>query len=96
MYLIPQTVENLWGGTGTPASNEAYFLIDAIIYNVAGTEVDKTKDVVLWGTKTGSTYTSKPIAVPIPASTEWEDGLRYVYTFNFTKTGTGGCRPWHR
>lgn len=93
MYLIPQTVENLWGGTGTPASNEAYFLIDAIIYNVAGTEVDKTKDVVLWGTKTGSTYTSKPIAVPIPASTEWEDGLRYVYTFNFTKTGTGGVDP---
>ena len=93
MYLIPQTVENLWGGSGTPASNEAYFLINAIIYNVAGTEVDKANDVVLWGTKTGSTYTSKPIAVPIPASTEWEDGLRYVYTFNFTKTGTGGVDP---
>ena len=53
----------------------------------------KFASVPLWGTKTGSTYTSKPIAVPIPASTEWEDGLRYVYTFNFTKTGTGGVDP---
>ena len=33
------------------------------------------------------------IAVPIPASTTWEDGLRYVYTFNFTTTGTGGVDP---
>lgn len=93
MYLIPQTVANIWNGSGQPTSEQAYFLINAIIYNVAGSEVDKSKDVVLWGTKTGSTYTSKPIAVPLPTTTIWEDGLRYVYTFNFTTTGTGGVDP---
>ena len=93
MYLIPQTVANIWDGSCQPTSEQAYFLINAIIYNVAGSEVDKSKDVVLWGTKTGSTYTSKPIAVPLPTTTIWEDGLRYVYTFNFTTTGTGGVDP---
>lgn len=84
MYLIPQTVANLWTGSGAPASNQAYFELTADIWNVAGAEVNKSTDVKL---HTGS------IAVPIPASTEWEDGVRYVYTFNFTTTGTGGVDP---
>ena len=84
MYLIPQAVANIWNGTDAPASTDAYFLLTAKIYNVAGTEVVKDKDVVLH---------EGPIAVPIPASTTWEDGLRYVYTFNFTTYGTGGVDP---
>lgn len=84
MYLIPQTVANLWSGSGAPASNEAYFELTADIWNVAGASVNKSTDVQL---HTGS------IAVPIPASTVWADGLRYVYTFNFTTTGTGGVDP---
>lgn len=84
MYLIPQAVANIWNGTDALASTDAYFLLTAKIYNVAGTAVDKDKDVVLHDGK---------IAVPIPASTTWEDGLRYVYTFNFTTTGTGGVDP---
>lgn len=84
MYLIPQTVANLWGGTGAPTSDQAYFLLTAKIYNVAGTDVNKSTDVVLHDGQ---------IAVPIPASTTWEDGLRYVYTFNFTYDGTGGVDP---
>lgn len=91
MYLIPQTVPDLWAvptppttPTPVPATGKAYFEITAKIWNVAGAAVDKGKDVVLH---------EGPIAVPIPASTTWEDGLRYVYTFNFTTTGTGGVDP---
>ncbi|MDD5819284.1 MAG: fimbrillin family protein [Bacteroidales bacterium] len=84
MYLIPQTVANPWGGTGAPASDQAYFLLTAKIYNVAGTEVNKSTDVVLHDGQ---------IAVPIPTGTTWVDGLRYVYTFNFTTYGTGGVDP---
>lgn len=89
MYLIPQTVPNLWDGTRPtpPASfptDKAYFEITAKIWNVAGAAVDKDHDVLLHNGK---------IAVPIPASTVWADGLRYVYTFNFTSYGTGGVDP---
>lgn len=91
MYLIPQTVPDLWAvptppttPTPVPATGKAYFEITAKIWNVAGAAVDKGKDVVLH---------EGPIAVPIPASTTWEDGLRYVYTFNFTTYGTGGVDP---
>ena len=93
LYLLPQTV-SAWNGTGKASeSTDAYFLINAIIYNVSGASVDKNNDVVLWGKKVGSNWTSQPIAVPVPASTTWEGGLRYVYTFNFTSYGMGGSDP---
>ena len=91
MYLIPQAVPDLWvvptpptTPTPVPATGKAYFEITAKIWNVAGAAVDKNNDVVLHDGK---------IAVPIPASTTWQDGLRYVYTFNFTTYGTGGVDP---
>ena len=91
MYLIPQTVPDLWAvptppttPTPVPATGKAYFEITAKIWNVAGATVDKGNDVVLHDGK---------IAVPIPASTTWQDGLRYVYTFNFTTYGNGGVDP---
>ena len=91
MYLIPQAVPDLWvvptpptTPTPVPATGKAYFEITAKIWNVAGAAVDKGNDVVLHDGK---------IAVPIPASTTWQDGLRYVYTFNFTTYGTGGVDP---
>lgn len=91
MYLIPQTVPDLWAvptppttPTPVPATGKAYFEITAKIWNVAGAAVDKGNDVVLHDGK---------IAVPIPGSTTWQDGLRYVYTFNFTTYGTGGVDP---
>lgn len=91
MYLIPQAVPDLWvvptpptTPTPVPATGKAYFEITAKIWNVAGATVDKGNDVVLHDGK---------IAVPIPASTTWQDGLRYVYTFNFTTYGTGGVDP---
>ena len=88
MYLIPQAVPDLWAvstpPTPVPATGKAYFEITAKIWNVAGAAVDKGNDVVLHDGK---------IAVPIPASTTWQDGLRYVYTFNFTTYGNGGVDP---
>ena len=93
MYLIPQTVPDRWDGTvpnplPTPPSTfltgKAYFEITAKIWNVAGSTVDTDNDVVLH---------DGAIAVPIPESTTWQDGLRYVYTFNFTSYGTGGVDP---
>ena len=91
MYLIPQAVPDLWvvptpptTPTPVPATGKAYFEITAKIWNVAGAAVDKNNDVVLHDGK---------IAVPIPASTTWQDGLRYVYTFNFTTYGNGGVDP---
>lgn len=91
MYLIPQAVPDLWAvptpptpPTPVPTTGKAYFEITAKIWNVAGGTVDKDNDVVLHDGK---------IAVPIPASTTWQDGLRYVYTFNFTTYGNGGVDP---
>lgn len=84
MYLIPQAVPSIWAGTGMPGASDAYFELTADIWNVAGASVNKSTDVQL--------HTGK-IAVPIPASTTWQDGLRYVYTFNFTSYGTGGVDP---
>ena len=91
MYLIPQAVPDLWvvptpptTPTPVPATGKAYFEITAKIWNVAGATVDKGNDVVLHDGK---------IAVPITASTTWQDGLRYVYTFNFTTYGNGGVDP---
>ena len=91
MYLIPQTVPDLWAvptppttPTPVPTTGKAYFEITAKIWNVAGAAVDNNNDVVLHNGK---------IAVPIPGSTTWQDGLRYVYTFNFTTYGTGGVDP---
>ena len=88
MYLIPQTVPDLWAvpttPTTVPTTGKAYFEITAKIWNVAGANVDKNNDVVLHDGK---------IAVPFPNTTTWADGLRYVYTFNFTTYGNGGVEP---
>ena len=93
LYILPQTVDRWIGSGSATSSSKAYFLIKALIYNVAGTEVNKSTDVVLWGDHTSGSWVSKYIAVPIPESTTWVGGLRYVYTFNFTSYGTGGVDP---
>lgn len=88
LYVMPQTVD-AWDGTGKPGdATNAYFALTCKIWNVAAGDgsQDKTGAVVWDGT-------SKDIAVCIPASTVWEQGKRYVYTFNFTKGGNGGIDP---
>lgn len=93
MYLLPQNL-TAWDKTAAASTQtDSYFIVNALIYNVAGASVEKDKDVVVWGDNTSGTWKSKPIAIPVPASTKWEDGKRYVYTFVFTTDGNGGYDP---
>ena len=99
MYLLPQTL-TVWDGTGAAGASgqdDAYFVVNALIYNDKDADpaltFTKSDNVVLWGKNDGSGHwTSKPIAVKLPAMT-WEDGFRYLYTFNFTEYGVGGSDP---
>lgn len=100
MYLLPQTLDVWTGGVAAedPTQDKAYFVVNALIYNVADPSVPfvKTDNVVLWGKESSpgaGDWSTKPIAVKIPTGQEWEDGKRYVYTFNFTTYGTGGTDP---
>lgn len=88
LYVMPQEV-NAWDGAGKPGeAANAYFALTCKIWNVAAGDGSKDKSgAVVWD------GTSKDIAVCIPASTIWEQGKRYVYTFNFTKGGNGGIDP---
>lgn len=95
MYLLPQTL-TAWNKSAAASSQtNSYFIVNALIYNVAGASVDKVNDIVVWGTYDSGTdsWQTKPIAIPVPASTKWEDGKRYVYTFVFTTDGNGGYDP---
>ena len=87
LYVMPQTVD-AWNGEGKPGdASNAYFALTCKIWNVAAGDGSQDKSVLVWD------GTSKDIAVCIPASTIWEQGKRYVYTFNFTKGGNGGIDP---
>ena len=98
MYLLPQSL-TVWDGSGKANdSSDAYFIVNALIYNVADPSVAfvKAQNVVLWGKESSpgaGDWSTKEIAVKIPAGQTWEDGKRYVYTFNFTTYGTGGTDP---
>ena len=101
MYLLPQTFDNVWGGKATDGaastSGKSYFVVNALIYNDkdANPSLTFVKDdnVVLWGDNTSGSWKTKPIAVQLPADMKWEDGFRYLYTFNFTNYGVGGTDP---
>lgn len=85
LMLIPQTTEK-WDTTDhTNSAKQSYILVDCIIRNVVGDEVNKGTDVVLWGNITESGVAPKKIA--IPAAFNWEEGKKYVYTLVF---GDGG------
>ena len=103
MYLLPQSITP-WDPSNPSDmpkacdSNNAYFIVKALIYNVADPSVPFVAgdNVVLWGKESSpgaGDWSTKEIAVKIPASQTWEDGKRYVYTFNFTTYGTGGTDP---
>lgn len=97
LYVMPNN-PTPWdpnGGAATATGqNDSYFLVKALIYNVSGATFNEDDDVVVWGTNDGSgTWSTKAIAIPVPASTTWEDGKRYVYTFVFTDKGNAGYNP---
>ena len=96
MYLLPQSITPWVKSVTEPkatASNNTYFVVKALIYNVAGATFNPSTDVVLWGDNTSGSWKTKEIAVQLPSSFSWEDGKRYVYTFNFTNYGVGGSDP---
>ena len=80
LLLLPQ-VKPAW----TPAAGEttfdgAYLAVECQIWNVSGSVVNKETDAVLH---------NKAYAV-IPVAFNWEEGKKYVYTFNFSANGNGG------
>lgn len=64
----------------------ACIAIKCKIRNIAGTEV-KDNDVYLWGSATQA----KDLVVPVDFT--WEQGKKYIYRINFSKTGHGGYDP---
>lgn len=72
----------------------AHFLVYCTIQNVAGG--DEADDVYLWADKTTDNVKTKAIAIPVnqtAAAYTWEQGKKYIYTFNFTTNGHGGFDP---
>lgn len=87
LLLLPQTTSK-W--VKTTNENGSYLLVNCLVYNVAGTSVDKDNDVVLWGNGTGSSATAKELA--ILADFNWEEGKKYTYTLVFGE-GAGVTPP---
>ena len=99
MYLLPQTL-TAWNksvAAADPAQTNSYFIVNALIYNMPTPSSTPEEQVVVWGNYNtiASKWETKPIAIPVPTSTTWEDGKRYVYTFVFTTDGNGGYDPEH-
>lgn len=94
MYLLPQTLTAWDKKDAASTQANSYFIVNALIYNVAdGATFNPTDDIVVWGDNSSGSWKTKPIAIPVPDPTKWEDGKRYVYTFVFTKDGNGGYDP---
>lgn len=94
LMLLPQHTAK-WvhtaGTTGTgvetaPNNTGAYFLVYCKIWNVSG--ATPTDEVLLWGNDDDTTK-----AVAIPVKIDWEPGRKYIYTFTFGKSTTGGFDP---
>ena len=78
----------------TALTSGAHFLVYCTIQNVAGG--NEADDVYLWANKTNDNVKTKAIAIPVnqtAADYTWEQGKKYIYTFNFTTKGHGGFDP---
>lgn len=77
-------------GTYTPAvANGTLILVKCKIWNVAGETVNKETDVVLYS---NDDETKSARWAAIPASFDWKQGKKYIYTLVFDK-GNGGIDP---
>lgn len=81
LTLLPQTVQAWDPSKKGSEFNGAYFLVKCKICNIAGSQYNADTDKVLY-----DGYTA------IPVDINWEQGKRYIYTFNFSN-GTGGYTP---
>ena len=71
----------------------ACIAIKCRIRNIAGASVE-ADDVYLWGSApTGENSGAKYLVVPVDFT--WEQGKKYIYRINFSKTGHGGYDPEH-
>lgn len=84
LMLIPQATTK-WDLTVAQKDLQSYFMVKCNIYNYVNDGGTESK-VLLWGTE-GS---GKNVAIPV--SFNWEEGKKYIYTFNFG-TGSGGVDP---
>ena len=80
LLLLPQETAAWTPASGEAAYDGAYLAVKCTIWNVVGANVDKVNDAVLH---------TENYAV-IPFNFNWDEGKKYVYTFNFTTTGNGG------
>lgn len=93
LLLIPQktTAWNRATETAPTSSNGSYFKVYCKIWNVSGA-TSNGADLLLWGKVNGSgesvTYTTEPVYIPFEAN--WLPGKKYIYTFNFNTSTTGG------
>lgn len=101
LLLLPQEIANLDLKNKSKKeevlaalNSGAHFLVYCTIQNVAGGAEDD--DVYLWADKTNDNVKTKAIAIPVnqtAAAYTWEQGKKYIYTFNFTTNGHGGFDP---
>lgn len=89
---VPYTDE---GGTKTYKKlsevGGACIAIKCRIRNIAGSTV-ADNDVYLWGSAPTESSTGAEYLV-VPVDFTWEQGKKYIYNINFSKTGHGGYDP---
>lgn len=92
MLLLPQTTTATVAKEGQKLNLKegTHFLVKCRIWNIAGEEVDKANDVLLWGEKKDGEFIAKDVVLPVGFN--WEEGKKYTYTFKFGK-GNGGYNP---
>ena len=88
LIVLPQTLAPATiNSTTKPGTTGAYFKVRCTIWNVSGTQVDKTNDVILYDNKNAE---GEAQYIYIPVNVAWEVGKKYIYTFVFSENGHGG------
>ena len=88
LIVLPQKLDAATiNSAKTPGIEGAYFKVRCTIWNVSGTQVDKTKDVILYNNVNAA---GKPQYIYIPVKIDWQVGKKYIYTFVFSEKGHGG------
>lgn len=93
MLLLPQTGNACAITTAQVPTTGVYFVVKCKIWNVATPGADGTKsdsDILLY--PAGDSATAEAADVLIPVSINWQQGMKYIYTFVFG-TGNGGWTP---
>ena len=90
--MLPQLNTAQWDGvykTGQEITG-AYLGVKINIYNVVQLDEDTKVRTLIYGNETEGQKGKYAI---VPVTYNWNQGMRYVYTFNFTDDGNGGINP---